>query len=50
MADEASLEFRFRKIDEARNDFLEEIEHNDLVTEKHKMTCKYLNYVEHLLI
>ena len=24
--------------------------HNDLISENHKKTCKYLNYVEHLLI
>ena len=50
MAEEASLEFRLRKIDETRNCLLEEIKHNDLMSEKYKKTCKYLNYVEHLLI
>ena len=50
MAEKASLEFRLRKIDEARNNILEEIKHNDLMSEKYKNTCKYLNYVEHLLI
>ena len=50
MIEEASLEFRLRKIDEARNDLLDEINHNDLMSEKSKKTCKYLNYVEHLLI
>ena len=29
---------------------LDEIKHNDLTSEKYKKTCKYLNYVEHLLI
>ena len=33
-----------------KNYLLEEINHNDLMSEKHKKTCKYLNYVEHLLI
>ena len=47
---EASLEFRLRKIDETRNYLLEEIKHNDLMSEKYKKTCKYLNYVENLLI
>ena len=50
MAEEASLEFRLRKIDETRNYLLDEIKHNDLMSEKYKKTCKYLNYVEHLLI
>ena len=50
MAEEASLEFRLRKIDETRNYLLEEIKHNDLMSEKYKKTCKYSNYVEHLLI
>ena len=26
------------------------MKHNDLMSEKYKKTCKYLNYVEHLLI
>ena len=50
MAEEASLEFRLRKIDETRNCLLEEIKHNDLMSEKYKKTCKYLNYVKNLLI
>ena len=29
---------------------LDEIKHNDLMSDKYKKTCKYLNYVEHLLI
>ena len=50
MVEEASLQFRLRKIDETRNFLLDEIKHNDLMIEKFKKTCKYLNYVEHLLI
>ena len=50
MAEEASLEFRVRKVDETRNYLLDEIKHNDLMSDKYKETCKYLNYVEHLLI
>ena len=49
MAEEISLEFRLRKIDETRNYLLDEIKHNDLMKEKYKSTCKYLNYVEHFL-
>ena len=45
----ASLEFRLKKINETRK-YLEEIKHNDLISEKHKKICKYLNYVEHKLI
>ena len=44
------LEFRFKKIDEARNYLFYEIKHNDLTSGKYKKTCKYLNYVENLLI
>ena len=29
---------------------LDEIKHNDLMSEKYKKTCKYINYVEYLLI
>ena len=49
MIEEASLELRSRKTDETRNHLLVEIKHNDLTSEKYK-TCKYVNYVEHLLI
>ena len=51
MVEEASLEFGLKKnIDETRNYLLDEIKHNELMSEKYKKTCKYLNYVEHLLI
>ena len=50
MVEGRSLEFRFRKTDESRNKLLDEIKHNVLTGEKYKKTCKYLNYVEHLLI
>ena len=50
MTEEACLKFRLRKTDEARNYLLEEIKHNDLMSEKYKRTCNYLSYVEHLLI
>ena len=46
----ASLEFRLEKIDETRNFILEEIKHNDLISEKYKNTFKYPNYAKHLLI
>ena len=50
MVEKASLEFILRKIDETRNYILDEIKYNDLMSEKYKKKCKYLNYVEHLLI
>ena len=50
MVEEANLEFRLRKIDETRNYILDEIKHNNLMGKKYKKTCKYLTYVEHLLI
>ena len=46
----SSLQFKLRKIDETRNYLLEEIKNNDLISEKYKKICKYLNYVEHVLI
>ena len=39
-----------QKIDETRNYLLDEIKHPHLIGKKHKKTCKYSNYVEHLLI
>ena len=50
MVEKANLEFRLRKIDERKKYLLDEIKHNNLLIEKHKRTCNYLNYVEHLLI
>ena len=44
------LESRLKKIDETRNDLLEEINYNDLMNEKYEKTYKYLNYFESLLI
>ena len=49
MVEEASPEFRLKKIDEKRNDLLDEIKHNDLMNEKYKKASNYLNYIEHLL-
>ena len=50
MVEGAGLEFRLRKIDEARNDLLYKTKHNGVMSEKYKTSCKYLNYVENLLI
>ena len=50
MTEEASPELRLRKIDETRNYLLHEIKHNDLMSEKYKKACKYLNYIEQLLV
>ena len=33
-----------------RENLLEEIKHNELMSKKRKKTYRYLNYVEHLLI
>ena len=43
MVEEASLEFRLKKVDETRIYLSEEIKHNDLMSEKYKKTSKYLN-------
>ena len=50
MAEKAILKFRLRKTDETRYYLLDEIKQNDLMSEKYQKTCKYLNYIEHLLI
>ena len=34
----SSLEFRLKKIDEIRNYLIEEIKHNDLMSEKYQKT------------
>ena len=50
MTEEASLEFRLRKIDETRAYLLDERKLNDLMSEKNKKTCKNLNYEDNLII
>ena len=47
MVEEANLDFRLKKW---WNYLIGEIKHNDSMSEKYKKTCKYLNYVEYLLI
>ena len=46
----SGLEARLKKIVETRNYLLKEINHDDLMSENYRKTCKYLNYVKHLLI
>ena len=50
MVEEANLEFRLGKIDETKNCILDHTKHSDLISQKYKKTCRYLNCVEHLLI
>ena len=49
MIEEASLEFRLIKNDEKKK-LSDEIKHNKLMSEKYKKTCKYLNYLVHLIV
>ena len=50
MVEEVSRELRLRRIDETRNYLLDEIKHNDLMSEKYKGAWKYLNYVRNVFI
>ena len=43
-------EFRLSKIDEIRNYLIEEINRNELMSEKHKNVCTIFNHNEKLLI
>ena len=43
-------EFRLKNIDEIRNYLIQEINQNKLMSKKHKIVCKVLNYIEHLLL
>ena len=45
-----SQEFRLKIIDETRIYLLEEIEQNEVMSNKHKKVTTTLNYVEHFLI
>ena len=45
-----SQEFRLKIIDETKIYLLEEIEQNEVMSNKHKKVTTTLNYVEHFLI
>ena len=45
-----SQEFRLKNIVEIKNHLIEEINENELMSEKHKKICATLNYIEHFLI
>ena len=45
-----SQEFRLKNIDKIRNNFIEEMNQNELMSKKHKEVCRVLTYIEHLLI
>ena len=47
-----NVEYRFKKVNVTKKYLLGEIKYNHLIgiSEKHKKTCEYLNFVEHLLI
>ena len=44
-----NLNFTLKDIDERRSYLLIETNNNELISKKHKKTCKTLNYVQHLL-
>ena len=47
----SSLVFRLKKNQIKQEIYiLDEIRHNDLMSEKYSKTCKYLSYVEHMLV
>ena len=43
-------EIRLKKIDETRNDLIEEINRNELLSKKHEKVCRVLNYIDHSFI
>ena len=43
-------ELQIDKIDEIRNDLIEEINQNALISKKHKKVCSVLNYIDNSLI
>ena len=45
-----SQEFRLKNIDKRRTYFFKELEQIELISKKHKQTCKTLTYIEHFLI
>ena len=50
MAEEnISQAFWWKNIEETTNCFIKEIDHNKLMSNKHKKVCMTLNYIEHFL-
>ena len=49
-AEDISLDFRLKNIEETKDYFLEKIEQNELMSRKHKKVCGTLSYIEHFLI
>ena len=45
-----SQKFRLKNTDKTKNDFLEEIQQNELMIRKHEKLCTSLNYIEQFLI
>ena len=43
-------EHRLQKLEKTRNYLLREIDHNELISKKHKNIYRVLNYTDHLLI
>ena len=43
-------EFRLKKVDEMRNYLIEQINQNNLMSKKHKIVCRVLNYTDHSII
>ena len=43
-------EFRLKNTNKNINDFIEEINQNELMTKKYKKICEVVNYTEHLFI
>ena len=48
VAENISQKFVSKNIDETRNYLIEEINRNEVMSEKHKKVCRTLNYIEHL--
>ena len=48
--EDMNQEFRLEKIEEIRNYLIEEINQNELMSQKHKKVCRILNDIEHSLI
>ena len=43
-------EFILKEIHEIKNQLIEQINQNQLMSKRHKKVCKVLNYVDHILI
>ena len=47
--EKVSQEFKLKNVEKMRNYAIKEIDQNELMSNKNKKVCRFLNYIEHFL-